>query len=107
MSLLPDAAVGEGFAEASRFRYALYACPPGRGYGSFEPADALLCAPRALRSAVEPTLLPEHRDRTGPAPGDRLVPRHRHQASATTWEEPTAARRHLSPCNGRKVKEQA
>ncbi|MFD7284243.1 transposase, partial [Streptomyces sp. NPDC059862] len=61
MSLLPEAAVGEAFAEASRFRDELYACLTVRGDELFELSDAVLCAPGAVHSAVELTLLPEHR----------------------------------------------
>jgi hypothetical protein len=58
VSLLPEAAPGEAFAEASGFRDELYACLTVRGDELFEPADAVLCAPGAVRSAVELTLLP-------------------------------------------------
>jgi hypothetical protein len=61
VSLLPEAAVGEAFAEASRFRDELYACPTVRGDELVELSDAVLCAPGAVHSAVELTLLPEHR----------------------------------------------
>ncbi len=53
--------VREAFAEASRFRDELYACLTVRGDELFELADAVLCAPGAVHSAVELTLLPEHR----------------------------------------------
>nr|WP_324843319.1 transposase [Streptomyces sp. CMB-StM0423] len=39
----------------------LYACLTRRGDELFELADAVLCAPGAVHSAVELTLLPEHR----------------------------------------------
>lgn len=61
VSLLPQDVPGEAFAEASRFRAELYACLTGRGDELFELADAVLCAPGAVHSAVELTLLPEHR----------------------------------------------
>jgi hypothetical protein len=61
VSLLPEAVPGEAFAEASRFRDELYACLAVRGDELFELADAVLCAPGAVHSAVELTLLPEHR----------------------------------------------
>ncbi|MFE0679152.1 NF041680 family putative transposase [Streptomyces sp. NPDC058867] len=61
VSLLPEAAVREAFAEASRFRDELYACLTVRGDELFELADAVLCAPGPVHSAVELTLLPEHR----------------------------------------------
>lgn len=57
VGLVPDAAAGE----ASRFRDELYACLTRRGDELFERADAVLCAPGAAHSAVELTLLPEHR----------------------------------------------
>ena len=57
VGLLPEAAVGE----ASRFRDELYACLTGRRDELFELADAALCAPGTVHSAVELTLLPEHR----------------------------------------------
>jgi hypothetical protein len=61
VSLLPEATVGEAFAEASRFRDEWYACLTVRGDELFELSDAVLCAPGAVHSAVELTLLPEHR----------------------------------------------
>lgn len=61
VSLLPDAAVEEAFAEASRVRDELYACLTGSGDELFELTDAVLCASGAVHSAVERTLLPEHR----------------------------------------------
>ncbi|WTK66115.1 transposase [Streptomyces anulatus] len=61
VSLLSQEVPGEAFAEASRFRDQLYACLTGRGDELFELADAVLCAPGAVHSAVELTLLPEHR----------------------------------------------
>ncbi|WSU86676.1 transposase (plasmid) [Streptomyces globisporus] len=61
VSLLPQEVPGEAFAEASRFRDELHACLTGRGDELFELADAVLCAPGAVHSAVELTLLPEHR----------------------------------------------
>lgn len=61
VSLLPEAAVGEAIAEASRFQDELYACLTGRRDELFKLADAVLCVPGAVHSAVELTLLPEHR----------------------------------------------
>lgn len=61
VSLLPEAVPEEAFAEASRFRNELYSCLSVRGDELFELADAVLCAPGAVHSAVELTLLPEHR----------------------------------------------
>lgn len=61
VSLLPEAVPEEAFAEASRFRDELYACLTMRGDEPFELADAVLCAPGAVHSAVELTLVPEHR----------------------------------------------
>ncbi|MHB6912479.1 NF041680 family putative transposase [Streptomyces sp. DB-54] len=61
VSLLPETVAGEAFAEASRFRDELYACLTARGDELFELADAVLCAPGAVHSAVELTPLPEHR----------------------------------------------
>ncbi|MEU0171639.1 transposase [Streptomyces iakyrus] len=52
--LPPEAAVGE----ASRFRHELDACLTGRGDELFELADAVLCAPGAVHSAVELTSCP-------------------------------------------------
>lgn len=48
-SLLPEADVEEAFAEASRFRDELHACLTVRGDELFELADAVLCAPGAVR----------------------------------------------------------
>ncbi|MFJ9406584.1 transposase [Streptomyces sp. NPDC101393] len=59
VSLLLEAAVGAAFTEASRFRDELHACLTVRSDKLFELADAVLCAPGAVRSAVEWTLLPE------------------------------------------------
>lgn len=39
----------------------MYACLAVRGDELFELADVVLCAPGAVHSAVELTLLPEHR----------------------------------------------
>ncbi|MGY5124211.1 NF041680 family putative transposase [Streptomyces nigrescens] len=61
MSLLPDDALEEAFAGASRFRGEFYACLTSRGDELFELSDAVLCADGAVRSAVDLTLLPEHR----------------------------------------------
>jgi hypothetical protein len=61
VSLLPEAVQEEAFAEASRFRDELYACLTMRGDELFELADAVLCAPGAVHSAVELALVPEHR----------------------------------------------
>lgn len=61
VSLLPEAAVGEALAEASRFWDESYECLTVRGDELFELADAVLCAPGAVHSTVELTLLPEHR----------------------------------------------
>ncbi|MFD6969073.1 transposase [Streptomyces sp. NPDC059979] len=57
VSPLPEAMQGG----ASRFRDGLCACLTGRGDELFEPADAVLCVTGAVHSAVELTLLPEHR----------------------------------------------
>ncbi|MFF3341321.1 transposase [Streptomyces flavidovirens] len=61
VSLLPEVVPGEAFAEASYFRDELYVCLTVRGDEFFELADAVLCAPGAVRSTVDLTLLPEHR----------------------------------------------
>ncbi|MGW5450039.1 GMC family oxidoreductase N-terminal domain-containing protein [Streptomyces asiaticus] len=60
VSLLSGAVAGEAFAEASRFRDELHACLTARGDALFELSDAVLCAPGAVHSVVELTLLPEH-----------------------------------------------
>lgn len=61
MSLLPEAARREAFAEASRFRGDFYECLTARRDELFELVDAVLCADGAVKSAVDLTLLPEHR----------------------------------------------
>lgn len=61
VSLLPDAVRREALAEASRFRGEFYECLTARRDELFELVDAVLCADGAVKSAVDLTLLPEHR----------------------------------------------
>jgi hypothetical protein len=61
VSLLSEAAVGEAFPEASRFREDLFDCLTARGDELFELTDALLCADGPVTSPVDLTLVAEHR----------------------------------------------
>lgn len=61
MTLLPDAALGESFANASRFRDDLFDCLTARGDELFELVDALLCADGPVMASVDLTLVAEHR----------------------------------------------
>jgi hypothetical protein len=61
VSVLPDAVRREAFAEASRFWGEFYACLTPRRDELFELSDAVLCTDGAVKSAVDLTLLPEHR----------------------------------------------